>query len=401
LVNLNDEDAVRAQAADELHRQTMAEYRRQLEREGSTRRARQGGELVYRSGAEHSYFADLCKKALYGQADKGVENRLRDHSNQVALHSAFAEYRAGLDTTDGSGGSAAPPKYVQSELEAGAHPLRATADVCRLLPLPAKASQIVVPAFTTGTGAAVDSSQNTSLTENDPADATIVSATTTISARVTVSRQLYDQASPDSTIDRVIGADVGAAYGAQLSSSVLTGSGSGQMTGLLNVSGASSVSAASSISRLVEGVTTGYQTMVQTRYRKPNVCIMHPRRWLTGFANGVDVNGRPLMLPSTHPAALMGTPDDGVVAEWLGMRVILDVNVPTTSGSGNQDYVILGHSPDWLLYEGPLNFQAYKETSAAQMSVEVIGFKYAAFVPRYPSSICLVGPFSPPTVQGS
>lgn len=57
------------------------------------------------------------------------------------------------------------------------------------------------------------------------------------------------------------------------------------------------------------------------------------------------------MLPSTHPAALVGTADDGVVAEWLGMRVILDVNVPTTSDSGSQDYVILGHSPDWLLCE--------------------------------------------------
>jgi HK97 family phage major capsid protein len=401
LVDLNDEDAVRAEAADELHRQLMANYRHQLEREDSTHRARQGGQLVYRSDAEHSYFADLCRKALHGQADKGLENRLRDHSQQVALHPAFAEYRTGLDTTDGSGGSWAPPKYVQSEFEAGAHALRATADVCRLLPLPAKASQIVVPAFSSGTGAAVDSSQDTTLAENDPADTTIVCPTTTIAARVTVSRQLYDQASPDSTVDRVLAADIGAAYGAQLSSSVLTGSGSEQMTGLLNVSGVSTVAAGSSVAGLVDGVATGYQTMVQTRYRKPNVCIMHPRRWLSGFANSIDLQGRPLMLPSTHPATLMGTPDDGVVAEWLGMKVILDVNVPTTSGSGNQDYVILGHSPDWLLYEGPLNFQATKGTLAAQMSVEVVGFKYAALVPRYPSSICLVGPFNPPTTPGS
>jgi HK97 family phage major capsid protein len=399
VVNLNDEDAVRAQAADELHQQLMAGYRRDLDSENSTRRARQGGQLVYRSGGENSFFADLCKRALYGQgAHKSLESRLRDHARQVEHHH---EYRTGLDTTVNAGGSLAPPKYVQSEFEAGAHPLRATADVCRLLPLPAKASQIVVPAFSSGTGAAVDSTQNSNLTETDPADQTVVCNTTTISARITVSRQLYDQASPDATVDRVLGSDVGAAYGAQLSSSVLTGSGSGQMTGLLNVSGVSTVSAASTISGLVEGIATGYQTMVETRYRKPSVCIMHPRRWLTGFANGVDVNGRPLQLPSTHPAALMGTPDDGVVAEWLGMKVILDVNIPTTSGSGNQDYVILGHSPDWLLYEGPLNFQAYKETLAAQMSIEVVAFKYAAFIPRYASSICLVGPFSPPTVQGS
>jgi hypothetical protein len=66
------------------------------------------------------------------------------------------------------------------------------------------------------------------LAENDPADQSIVCPTTTIAARVTVSRQLYDQASPDSTVDRVLGADIGAAYGSQLSSSVLTGSGSGR-----------------------------------------------------------------------------------------------------------------------------------------------------------------------------
>jgi len=397
-VDLNDEDAVRAEA--EQHAQAMAVYRAQLEREDSTRRARQGGQLVYRSDAEHSFFADLCRQALRGQADKD-KNRLSDHAQQVRYHPGFAEYRTGLTTTDGTGGSFAAPKYVQSEFEAGAHPLRATADVCRQLPLP-KGSQIVVPAFSTGTGAAVDSTQDTTLAENDAADTTIVCNTTTIAAKVTVSRQLYEQASPDSTIDRVFAADIGGAYGAQLSSSVLTGSGSGnQMTGLLNVSGASTVPAGSSVAGLVDGIATGYQTMVQTRYRKPNVCIMHPRRWLSGFGNAVDQQGRPLLLPSTHPAALMGTPDDGVVAEWLGMKVILDVNVPTTSGSGNQDYVILGHSPDWLLYEGPLNFNAFRETSAANMSIEVIGWKYAAFIPRYPSSICLVGPFNPPTTPGS
>jgi hypothetical protein len=128
---------------------------------------------------------------------------------------------------------------------------------------------------------------------------------------------------------------------------------------------------------------------------------MHPRRWLSGFTNALDEQGRPLMLPSTHPAALVGTADDGVVAEWLGMRVVLDVNVPITSGSGSQDYVILGHSSDWLLYEGPLNFQVAKEQLAYSMSVNLIGWRYAAFVVRYPSSVCLVGPFDTPTTPGS
>jgi hypothetical protein len=140
---------------------------------------------------------------------------------------------------------------------------------------------------------------------------------------------------------------------------------------------------------------------MQTRSRKPDVCIMHPRRWLAGFANGVDLQGRPLALPSTHPAALVGTADDGVVAEWLGMRVILDVNVPVTSGNGAQDFVILGHSSDWLLFEGAWNFTANLETLGASMGVLLVAYRYAALAVRYPSSICLVGPFDPPTTPGS
>jgi hypothetical protein len=65
------------------------------------------------------------------------------------------------------------------------------------------------------------------------------------------------------------------------------------------------------------------------------------------------------------------------------MKVVLDVSVPTTSGSGSQDYIILGHSSDWLLYEGTLNFQVDKEQLASQMSVNLIAWRYAALAIRF------------------
>jgi len=294
-----------------------------------------------------------------------------------------------------------PPAFFQSEFEAAAHPLRATADVCRRLPFAAQTMQVNVPAFTSGSAVGIDSTQNATLTEGDPVDTLITGSVTTISAKITASRQLLDQSSPDSRIDEIINADIGEAYGAQLDSSVLAGSGSGQMTGLLNLAGTSSVAAGSSVAGLVDGVATGAQTILQTRYRKPNVCIMHPRRYYSTLGNAIDLQGRPLQLPTTNAAALGGTADDGVIGEWLGMKVILDVNVPTTSGNGSQDYVILGHSPDWLLYESALRFNVYRGTLAASMSVEMVGFCYAAFVVRYPTSICTVGPFNAPTTPGS
>lgn len=145
----------------------------------------------------------------------------------------------------------------------------------------------------------------------------------------------------------------------------------------------------------------GYQNVVDNRYRKPDSIIMHPRRWLAAFAGLADGQGRPLVLPSTFPAALAGTPDDGVCAEWLGARVILDVNVPTTSGDGTQDYVIVGHSSDWLLYESEPSFEVFQETLASQMSVTLMALQYAGLAVRFPSSGCLVGPFDAPTTPGS
>jgi HK97 family phage major capsid protein len=313
VVNLHDEDEVH-RAAMEAHRATMHLYEQQRADERSRKSARQGSPLVYRPGAPHSFFLDAARRCLYGPVDEAAEVRLRDHANQIRLHPKYGEQRA-LDETVGQGGAFVAPEYLQSEFEFGAHPLRATADVSRRFPLPSKTWEVVVPAFSSASSIGIDSSsQNAVVTEGDPTDVTIASNVTTILGKVVASRQLLDQSSPESRIDEVISADLGAAYGAQLDSSVLTGAGSGQLTGLLNLSGVSTVAAGSSVAGLVDGVVTGYQTMVQTRYRKPNVCIMHPRRWLSGFANGIDLQGRPLMLPSTHPAALMGTPDDGVVA---------------------------------------------------------------------------------------
>ena len=387
MVDLNDDDAV--------SRAAMSLYRHQLENEKSARGARQG-RRTYSFRGEHSFILDAARQAFYGPTDAEREKRLRDHDFEVRRSPQFSELRA-LDESVGDGGSFVPPAYFQSEFEAAAHPLRATADACRRLPFAAKTMQVNVPAFTSGSAVGVDSTQDTPLTEVDPVDVEVSGSVVTIAGKGTASRQLLDQSSPDSRVDEIINADLGEAYGALLDSSVLTGpGGTGQMTGLINLAGVSAVAAGSSVAGLVDGVATGAQTILQTRYRKPDVCIMHPRRYYSTFAGALDLNGRPLQLPTTNPAALGGTADNGVIGEWLGMRLILDVNVPTTSGNGSEDYVILGHSPDWLLYESALHFNVYRGTLAASMSVIMVGWPYAALVVRYPSSVCLVGPFTAP-----
>ena len=387
---------------DDVHRQAMFMLKQARENEASAKRARQGSTLTYRPDGPHSFFLDAAKRALHGPVDPEIEGRMRDHNWDVRRHRGFAEVRA-LNESAGDGSTFVPPDYIQSEFQAAAHPLRTTANLFRQFPIDPKTGQVNVPVFTSGSGVSVASSQNTTLDESDPVDAVLTCNVSSISGKVVVSRQLLDWSSPDSRIDHVLASDLGAAVGAQVDSSVLSASGSGSTTtGLINTAGCLTAAAGpgSSVDGLVIGVASGYQQMTQVRFRKPDVCVMHPRRWLE-FANAVDLQGRPLLLPSTKPSAMVGTPDDGCVGEWMGMRVYTDVNVPTTSGNGSQDFVILGHSPDWLLYQSPLNFQVDKEQLASSMSVNVIGWFYMAAVVRYASSVCLVGPFNAQVTPGS
>jgi HK97 family phage major capsid protein len=385
MVDLNNEAAVREQARYELDQQAMAEYRRQLDGEAVRKRARQGAQLTYQENGAHSFFIDLARHGAKrsGEHDK----RLFAHAEELRLHPRLQETRTGLGTTEGTGGSFSAPYHAQDAFIAGAHPLRATADVFRPLPIPHAAAQVLVPALTSGSGVVDDSTQNSSISETDPVDADVSYNTTTITGNVTLSRQLYQQASPDSSIDRVIGADLGDAYGAKLSSTVINT--------ILNTSGVNTVSVSSGTTQSVtSAVGTGYQQVLFTRNRKPDTIVMHPYRWISTFGGAVDGNNRPLLLPKTSNDALVSQADDAVAAEWLGCRVVLDVNVPLTSGSGSQDYIIVGYSKDWLLAESEVSFTAYQEALAAQMSVLVQAVGYVAPVIRLASSIALVGPFA-------
>jgi HK97 family phage major capsid protein len=390
-------------SAYELDRQEMLLYRQQLAREASVARARKGTGLVYRPGGEHGFFRDLGRRVLHGPVDRELEQRLRDHGAQLQYHRSFSELR-GLDATVGAGGSFAAPDHLQALFTAAAHPQRATANLCTHIPIAHDTAQIILPTLSSGSGVSVDSTQNSSIYESDPVDTLVGSATTTttIAGMVTASRPLVDQASPASRVEDVIGSDIGAASGASLDAQVIAGSGSGgQMLGLMSTPNVVTVPGGDSVWGIAEGFTGGCQQMLNTRYQMPTAAVMHPRRWLDGFANAVTTTGLPVILPDTSPGARLAAVADSVVATWHGVPIVLDPQVPTDAGSGEQDYILLLYTPDLLLYESIPAFEAHMETLAGQLSVLYVARSYAALAVRYSTSVVLVGPFDPPTIQGS
>jgi hypothetical protein len=88
---------------------------------------------------------------------------------------------------------------------------------------------------------------------------------------------------------------------------------------------------------------------------------------------------------------------ENIKCDWLGLPVIVDPNVSTTSG-GSGDYVFVLRAGDLALWEGPLETLVARETLAAQMSVIAQAWRYAAFAVRDPQSVALIGPMPAPTL---
>jgi len=120
--------------------------------------------------------------------------------------------------------------------------------------------------------------------------------------------------------------------------------------------------------------------------------VMHPRRW-AWFASFTDSTGRPLVAPTAGSYNAMATRDDnqgvGHVGEVLGLSVFTDANLPTNLGPGaNQDVVLMMVSDDIMLWESPLQAEAFEAPYADSMGVLYRIYNYAAFVPdRYLASL--------------
>jgi HK97 family phage major capsid protein len=377
--------------AKERHAVAMRELARQQEWQASRRSARQGSALVYSESGPHSYFLDLVRQKM-GRADAVTEKRILDHTNQVAAHPAYFEYRVGINATDGTGGEAVPPAWLNAAWVEAAHPGRPLADAAVNMPLPPGTNQLIVPVLSTGTSMSISSSQNSQVPEQagNITDASITLNVATIQSATTASRQLIDFAPAGGGIDRWLALDSAQQYAAKLSQQLYSGSGSsGQLTGILNWSNVPTVTAGSSTAGFWNGLATAQQQIMSNLYLPANAAFINPVDW--GWISAtVDLQGRPILLPHTTASdALVRVAPENFVAEVGGLSLIVDPSVP----SGK---VIVARTSELALYESPLNFEVGLEYGAANMSALITAWRYVAFGIRRPAGVCVMS-FTPTT----
>jgi HK97 family phage major capsid protein len=343
---------------------------------------------VYRrDSVEASYFKDVL---FAGKGDQDARSRL----------ARAQETRAGdLTSIAGTGGEFAPPAWLVEDYVALARPHRVTADILNQAALPKGIASINLPKVSTGSGAGVQATQNSALTDTALTTTSVSSGITLIAGRQIVSRQLIDQSGIP--FDRVILQDLAADYAKQLDVQVLTGTGAnGQLRGLTTAG--TLITYTSSAPKVVDATTNAnsfYSALVRAvnsvssnRYLPANAIVMNPQRW-AWVLEAVDSSGRPIVAPSGasfNALATAGAPvAEGSVGNLLGLNVYIDPNIPQTMNSAtNQDAVYVLRTDDIWLYESDLEAASFEATYADNASVLFRVMGYSALIPdRYAYSI--------------
>lgn len=251
-------------------------------------------------------------------------------------------------------------------------------------------SNVQLPKILTGTTVALQSTQNTALSQTDLTTGSVGTGFSTIGGKQVVSQQLLDQAEID--FDRVVNQDLAAAWSLTFGTQIISGAGTGAnnnsvVNGLLN---ATVLAANQTVWTQATPTAAGFygrcaamlSAFATARYAEPTVWLMHPRRWFWLLSQS-DTSGRPLVIPDVAAAANgitafnpvarnTGSPvaPVGAVGMFLGLPVVIDPLLPTNLGAGtNQDEVFLLKADDLWLFESSPVAEVFREPYADSMGV--------------------------------
>jgi len=349
-------------------------------------------EPVYREDdamtGQTSFFADT---AAARRGDWAAAERLHRNNAVMGLN------QRALSTTAGAGGQFAPPAWLVQEWIKLARPARVTADLLTKYALPYGVSSINVPAVLTGTTEAVQSTQNTTVSETSMTTTSVTSGITTVAGKQIVSQQLLDQSGIP--FDQIILGDLAADYSKQLDLQIVAGSGvSGQLKGL-TTSGmgtavtwtqASPVVAAAAVATSFQAQCTKVAAAIaNTRFAPATHLVMSPERW-GWITEAVDTNGRPLVPPASSGGTLnafgsAGEPTaQGMAGTFAGLPVYVDPALTVASGN---EFALIMRAADVWLWESELFATSFDAPYADSLGVRFRCHAYSALVNRYAASV--------------
>jgi HK97 family phage major capsid protein len=348
--------------------------------------------LTYRSpkeGGTHSFFHDMYTMA---KGDNEARDRINRHASEMRVE------KRDLTSTAGAGGEFIPPMWLMDRWIPLLRSSRAIADSLTQLDLPSGAMSISLPKLSGGTATAIQASENAAIQETDATTTSVTANVRTIAGMQDLSTQLFEIPQPG--LDEILFRDLARDYATKLDVQVISGSGSsGQLLGLRTVSGINTVAytdasptAGEAYPKLASAISS-----VTSAYMTADTIAMHPRRW-AWFLSAVDTAGRPLFSPNAGNAQnAMGTgsntTSNGEAGNIMGLRVIVDPNLPTNIGAGtNEDVVLVYDSSQIFLWEeGAPRTRVFEDIGSGTLTVRLRVHGYVALMAnRLPTAISVI-----------
>ena len=357
---------------------------------------------IYAEGkVETSFFRDLYHATKKGDHEAGDRLRRNDKQRDAGLQKRAL---GNTGAVGGSGGEFAPPLWLIDEFVKLARPGRKFADSLNPKNLPSGVASINLPRVLTGTTTAIQTTQNTALSQTDMTTGAVSSGISTIGGKQVVSLQLLQQSGIP--FDEVILQDLAADYARQFSSQAIFGTAAaGQLNGVytyfnasgtVNITWTQATPAVGGAGGLYSKIFAAAAAIETARFLPPDTIWMHPRRWNWILASS-DTQNRPLVNPMSTAMNVVASNDltfveQGVVGMIGSLAVITDASIQTTLGAGvNQDPIYVGVRGDLRLWESPLRADTFEQTYADSAGVLFRVLAYTAAIPgRYASSVSII-----------
>lgn len=342
----------------------------------------------YRRNSKRSYFEDLAAEAS-GNAQ--ARERLTE-SHRAALD-AMPTDRRDLYLGSTTGQEFVPPVYQQDMFQSKHEAAAVASGLVSNHDLPNTGRSITIPKQTGSAAVGITSSGSplSALTETDAAFSSATGTVYMVSGVQDLELVLAERGTP--AVDDVLTTHFGALIGAFIDSMVINGSGSGQPTGMLNVSGIQSVTYTDASPTLPEAYPklADLQTQVETEHFLPLTgWIAAPRR-SNKWASELDSANRPYITPNPGGQvlnALAGT--DGnikpVAAGYSGYHIhgaplYKAAKVPTTLGAGtNEDAILGGDFSACHLWLSPVIFEIDRSVNFKTGGLCVRARRYMCFI---------------------
>lgn len=340
------------------------------------------------------FLLDVARNYL--SADPGASARLQQHAREERVERAqwyaLHQERTAGDSTTANWAGLTVPQYLVDAAAPQISALRPFADAAtRKTPLPAEGMEIRFSKVTTGSSVVLQSAELAAPSGVSVDDTLGTGLVQTATGWQNVSRQAIERGTgiEDATMN-----DLQRKWAVTLDATLITQA----ATGLQNVAQAVTYTSASPTAAemwpyLMQASSKLEQALQGVAY--PTHLILHSRRfnWLCSLVGtSVPFIGNQAVPPQMGGVTLTNEYGSAVRAVLSnGLKVVVDNNVPTTTG-GTQDeiYVVAADESVWLAEDAnaPLFIRA-EQPNAASLGILIVVYSYFAYFSRYanPASV--------------